>query len=71
MSADIIPFPTPPSYLDYCPTPRLRKNARKMFKRFTEEMDMSEAEAERTTLRVVKRCAEYAARKRRGPPPAS
>ena len=52
MSADIIPFPKSPNYLDYCSTPFLRRNARKMFKRFAETMP--EREAEHMTLQMVK-----------------
>ncbi len=70
MSAEIIPFPKPPSYLHYCRSPRSQKNARKIFKRLAEIMP--EAEAERITMDLLKGCKEAAARRRsrRRLPPA-
>ncbi len=71
MSAEIIPFPKPPSYLDYCRSPRSRKNTRKIFKHLAEIMP--EAEAERMTMDLLKVCKKAAARlrRRRELPPAS
>ncbi len=71
MSAEIIPFPEPRSYLDYCRSPEKRDIARRMYKQLAE--DMPEAAAERITMDLMKGSEEIAARilSRRGPPPAS
>ncbi len=71
MSAEIIPFPTPPSYLDYCHSPEERDGANAIFELFAE--DLPEAAAERVTCDLLRVDAEIAARLRaKGvPPPAS
>ncbi len=38
MSAEIIPFPEPRSYVDYCPSPEKRDIARRMYKQLAEDM---------------------------------
>ncbi len=58
MTADIIPFPTPPSYLAYCNNPEQRDAANAIFELFAEEM--SKASAERITRNMLKRLEEAA-----------
>ena len=68
MTADIIPFPTPPNYLAYCHDPEQRDAANAMFEIFAGAMP--DAEAERITRNILKRLDEDA-RLPGDPPPAS
>ena len=62
MTAEIIPFPEPPSYLDYCHSPEDRYCANALFKILAKSRP--KARAERITRNLMKRlCGE--------PPPAS
>ena len=68
MTAEIIQFPTPPSYLEYCHGPEDRYHANAMFEILAGAMP--DATAERITRNISKRLEEAALR-RGGPPPAS
>ncbi len=68
MSADIIPFPKSPNYLDHCHSPEQRDAANAMFEIFAG--GMPDAKAECITRNILKRLEEVAL-PRGGPPPAS
>ncbi len=65
MTADIIPFPKPPSYLDYCHSPEDRYNANAIFEILARHWP--KARAERVTRNMLKKAVEL----RGEPPPAS
>ncbi len=56
MTAEIIPFPEPPSYLDYCHSPEARDCANAIFEIFARHTP--KAQAERRTRNILKRLEE-------------
>ena len=66
MSAEIIPFPEPLSYLDHCHSPEERDDAKVIFELFAE--DMPKIAAERVTCDLLKMSAKVGARLRGGLP---
>ena len=56
MTADIIPFPKPPSYLDYCHSPEARYHANAIFEIFARHW--AKDRAERMTRDLLKKAVE-------------